>query len=367
MNHKERFRAIMEYEKVDRIPVNFFGTWEETQRRWRKEGCPHIEKVRGCVGPQLPEMDPDWESGLWNHHGLVNLNPVGNYKPGIIEEDENYIIIQNSIGEVKKDSKKGDTISHTLRFGLEPNRESWERFKSYMSLKEHDRWAADWEQKADKLNAEDRLLPIMGGSLYGQLRNWMGIEAISLLMYDDPGLFDEMISYMTDYYINGLAPLVKKVKFDFVYLFEDCCGADGPLFSPELYTEYFDAKYRKIVDFFKSNGITYILLDSDGKTDRFIPLWLASGINIFFPLEVGKWKATPSAMRKEFGTGIRFFGGIDKNMLTEDKRVLRDYLYSLKPSVTKGGYLPCPDHRIQPSCSYPKFLEYLEIFKEVFC
>lgn len=38
MNLRERFRAIMSYESLDRTPLWYLGTWLETKARWQVEG-----------------------------------------------------------------------------------------------------------------------------------------------------------------------------------------------------------------------------------------------------------------------------------------------------------------------------------------
>ena len=68
----------MRYDPVDRLPVYYFGTWPETKVRWRQEGLdvPMIDGSNG--GPNLPEMDTDWETSpdnrgdVWNNQGLLN-------------------------------------------------------------------------------------------------------------------------------------------------------------------------------------------------------------------------------------------------------------------------------------------------------
>ena len=38
MNTRERFRAILHYENYDRMPLGFFGYWDETLLKWQQEG-----------------------------------------------------------------------------------------------------------------------------------------------------------------------------------------------------------------------------------------------------------------------------------------------------------------------------------------
>ena len=116
MNQTDRFQAIFRREKPDRIPVFYFGYWNETAERWQSEGLTDMSNI--------PGMDPDWEIGLWDCHGLVKAYPLGNFPQTVIEENDDYIIHQNDLGEISKYGKKGSSIAHTIKHSLEPTRES---------------------------------------------------------------------------------------------------------------------------------------------------------------------------------------------------------------------------------------------------
>ena len=106
--------------------------------------------------------------------------------------------------------------------------------------------------------------------------------------------------------------------------------------------------------------------DSDGNVDKLVPLWVESGFDIIFPVEVGKWSNSPGEMRRKFGSSLKMLGGIDKHMIVRSEDILRRHLMDMKDEVEKGGYLPIPDHRIPPECSYEQFLTYVRVFEEVF-
>lgn len=366
MTHKERFNALFSKKKIDRCPVYFFGTWTETKQRWVKEGFNGKVDFIADAGPQVVEMDPDWEYGMWNCHGLINYAPIGDMDEKIIHEDSNYIIKQNSIGEISKTSKKGDMVDCILEYALKPDRKSWNKFKTYLNSDDKRRYPENLEQKAKEIGKIDMVHSLFGGSLYGLLRNWMGIENLSLLMYDDEKLLRDMLSYLTDFYITLTAPVLKLIDFNFVYIFEDCCGANGPLFSPVIYDRVFDEYYRKLIRHYKSNGIKFVLLDSDGYVDIMVPHWLKSGVDIIFPVEVGKWGSTPITLNEKFGDSLKMMGGVDKHLISTGGDKLKDHLKSLKPLVDKGVLLPIPDHRIPPECSYDQFLSYIKVFREIF-
>jgi hypothetical protein len=366
MTHSERFRAIFSNQPVDRLPSYFFGTWLETKARWKAEGLSNADLLEVDAGPEVPGMDPDWESGMWECHGLAYVGPFGTVEYKVLQEDRDTIVFRDSMGAVIRNSKTGSTIPHVLEHGLKPTRESWKQFQSYLNSYDPQRHPEGWEQKAEALAGSGRMLAFMGGSLYGWLRNWMGVEQISLLMYDDPMLFEDMVSFFTDHFITVMAPVLKKVRFDLVYFFEDCCGATGPLFSPAMYRDIFDKYYKKLIRFYKDNGVAFSLVDSDGKVDKLIPSWLGSGFDIIFPVEVGTWGATPENLRKQFGSGLKMLGGVNKHVIPKGEAAVREHLLSLKPAVEQGGYLPMPDHRIPPECSYTDFQTYLRVYREVF-
>jgi hypothetical protein len=366
MNQSERFRAIFNFEKADRTPILFFGTWFSTKIRWKAEGLEYSGELNTDPGPQMPGMDPDWEDGIWNCHGIVNVNAIGNIKEEILSESDKYIVRRTSLGAVVKDHKLGLSMSYDFEHALKPDRDSWNQFKKFLDPHDPLRFPENWVEKAEAFNQCDRVKAFVGGSLYGWLRGWMGLENISYLMYDDPELFEEMVAYLTDYFIEVFTPVVKKVKFDFVYIFEDCCGSNGPLFSPTLYKNVLDKYYKKLLKFYKENSVSLALIDSDGLSEKLIPLWLESGFDIIFPIEVGKWKASPVELRKKYGKDLKMMGGVDKNVIPLGEEAIREHLEGLKSAVDEGGYLPIPDHRIAPECSYNQFLTYIRVFNEVF-
>ena len=368
MTERERFRAIYSGGKVDRIPIYFFGTWRGTKIRWKKEGLNITDAdCENAWGPQLPGMDKDWEQYMWNCAGLVNIYPYAPGEDTIEYEDNEKYIIRYANGSVVQYSKDSECIPHTLKYALEPTRASWEKFKTYLNA--YDEWRHPVNQKelAKKFAQRDNVAAFMGGSLYGWIREWMGVEELSYFMYDEENLFAEILEYLTNYFIEVHKPFIKEAQFDFVYLFEDCCGSTGPLISPHLYKKYFHKCYRKLIDFYKKEaGVPFVLLDSDGYSDDLIPLWLNSGVDIIFPLEVGTWKQTPSKVRAKFGKKLCILGGIDKFELLKSKQMLKQYLLTLKPEVENGYYIPIPDHRIPPEVSLEKMLDYIEVFNEVF-
>jgi uroporphyrinogen decarboxylase len=287
--------------------------------------------------------------------------------PEIIEETDTYKIVKHGNGGVNHVSKEyADAMSHTVEWALKPTRAAWNEFKKFLQPDMPGRYKDNWEAKALELNnnKEDIICASIGG-LYRMPEFWLGVEELSFLPYDDPTLFEEILDTLTNLYITTYTPVLEKVNFDLVYVFEDCCGSSGPLVSPNIYNQFYKKYYRKLTDFFHSYGIK-VMMDSDGYIDDLIPCWMDSGIDILFPLEVGKWKASPMKFRETYGTNLRLFGGFNKHAIAKGEKAIRAELEPMLPLVKEGGFIPIPDHKISPECSLQQFKDYVEIFKNIF-
>jgi uroporphyrinogen decarboxylase len=361
MNLRKQFAEIMNYGSFESIPCWFFGTWRETRERWRAEGWREGQPIHEVTG-----MDPDWESGKWDWHGLANYGPTpveGDSK--VLEETDDYKVVEHPDGSVVRSNKRDSSPPHALKYALEPTRESWERFRKRMDASEPWRRPEGWRARARELQKRERATCFPAGSLYGRLRGMMGMENLSVLMYDDPGLFEEMVAHMADFYMQIAEPILEEVTFEFGYFFEDCCFKNGPMFSPAIYRQHMREHYRRMADFYHARN-TMIMVDSDGKVDELVPCWLESGVDIIFPIEVGTWKASPIAFRHEYGRDMRMIGGVDKHVIPKGEAAIREHLAPLVDLAAEGGYVPLPDHRIPPHCSLEQFRVYVRIFKEMF-
>jgi hypothetical protein len=365
MNHRERFVHLFTGKSVDRIPCYFFGTWPETKTSWASNGYDVLDNGANS-GPNLPGMDPDWEDGMWNCHGMANCEPIGDIPPKVLEKGDGYEIIRGTLGEVVRHRTDGTSMPHTITPALLPIRSSWEQFMKRWRPDDPQRNPDSIESLAARLAGQERVRAFMGGSLYGWLRNHMGVENISYLLMDDIALYEEMVSYTCDVFLTVMEPVLKHAEFEFVYFFEDCCGSAGPLFSPRIGQEILQPYYKKMIRFYKDHGVKLALIDSDGQADLMVPMWLESGFDVVFPVEVGSWGGSVAGLREKYGNQLCAMGGINKHVIGHGTEAIRAHLSSLSEEVAKGGYLHIPDHRIPPSIGYDQMMDYVSVFHEIF-
>ncbi len=362
MTDRARFLATMFYQQRDRCPIYDFGFWDETIVEWHKQGLPE-EVTGGHDTTKTNEyfgMDTYWGGVCCG----VDLHPV--FESRVIEDRGDHELVLQSDGVTVLRKKYMGSIpehhGHTL-----VDRDSWK--KHYLPRLNPDTPSRypDWQHARKVWNDPhyDKVHLAWCGSLYGRLRDWMGMEAISYLVYDDPALFEEMVETMCNLAVVCYTRAFEHgARYDAIAMWEDMCYNAGPLLTPELFKRYLVPRYKRITDLFRKHGCTLGWIDCDGKIDDLIPMWLDAGINIMFPVEVGVWNADPVAYRKQFGKDLRMMGGFDKHLLAKGKGEIEKEVHRLTPLVEEGGFVPFCDHRVPPDVPLENYIHYLELARK---
>jgi hypothetical protein len=361
MNERQRFRATMHYEPRDRAPICDFGFWDETLVVWRDQGLP--EWVTADNSDEFFGMD---RLLLSVADVVVDLCPL--FEEKVLEDRGDHEIVQQRDGvRVLRKKFMGSIPQHLGH--LLVDRESWQKhYKPRLDPTSPERYPSHWDEQVKVWSDanRDHVIMLPGGSLYGKLRDWMGLEAISLLVYDDPTLFEEMVATLADCVIGVLTRLLETGgHFDACSMWEDMAYKAGPLLSPKHFKKYLVPHYRRIVDLLNKHGIDIVYLDCDGRIDTLIPLWLDAGVNCIFPVEVGTWGADPIHYRQRYGRELRIMGGFDKRILASSKDAIKAEIYRLAPLVEEGGYIGFCDHRVPPDVSLDNYVFYLGTVRQV--
>jgi uroporphyrinogen decarboxylase len=205
------------------------------------------------------------------------------------------------------------------------------------------------------------------GSLFGEIRNWLGLAGTSYLAADDEPLFDEIIDTVGALSYQCVQEvLASGATFDFAHFWEDICFRGGPLIAPSVFHTKIGPLYARITALLRAHGIAIVSVDCDGCIDALIPTWLENGVNTMFPIEVGVWGASIAPWRAKYGQELRGVGGIDKRIFARDFAAIDAEVERLKPLVELGGYIPCPDHRLASDAKWDNVRYYCERIRAVF-
>ena len=336
MNYRELFNNIMHYGSFDRMPVIHWQGWPETHKRWQAQGFPE-DLQKAC---DFLDADP-MPYGIPIHQELYPW-----FEEKTIEETEQYRIFRQADGVIAQHWKNRSCIPHFVDYILK-DRKGWKEYKKRLQP-DRGRIPANIKDIARQYNSGNIPVSIGTGSLVGWVRNWMGVENMSYLFYDDPMLFAEMVDTISDLICWCMDQVLPDIKADMGWGWEDICFRTGPLVSPDIFKKYVVPGYKKISKKLHSYGCDLYVVDCDGKIDDLVPLWLDAGVNVQFPVEIGAWQADPMAFRKKYGKDLRIIGGINKLVLEKSKKDIDDEIDKRKPLMEQGGFISLPDHLITP-------------------
>ena len=354
----------MHYLPRDRSPICDFGFWDETLVLWHDQGLPcHV------AGPATSDAFFGMDTGL-DRMGATGVSAglVPLFEEKVVEDRGDHEVIQQDNGVLVLRKKfMGSIPKHQGH--LLVDRASWNKhYKPRLDPANPARYPADWDENikvwADPQRASVIALP--GGSLYGWLRDWMGMEALSLVVYDDPAWFEEMVTTLADCIVGTLTRILETGgQFDACGIWEDMCYRAGPLLSPQHFKRYMVPHYRRMADLLHKHGVDVIWVDCDGKIDRLLPLWLEAGVNCMFPVEVGTWGTDPVKYRRQYGKDLLMMGGFDKHILARSKAEIEAEVCRLAPLVEEGGFIGFCDHRVPADVPLENYLFYLETVRRV--
>ncbi len=352
MTHRERFRRTMHFQSVDRVPHWEFGYLPETIERWHQEGLPQ-------------EYDNNWK--IERYFGVDPVEHVP-FKDGLIpqfeggrevlEEREDSRLVRLPDGTIQQEKTGGvHTIPHYVKMPIE-GRADWERFKERLDPEDPRRFETDYRELGKKLLRSDVPTGIGLGSYFGVPRNWIGFENISMMLYDDRELVEEIVERLTQVYYRQIEEAAGHIEIDFAAGWEDICFRSGPMVSPDMFRQIVGPRLKRVCDLLREHGCTVIWTDCDGDVTELVPVWLECGLNCMFPLEVFPG-SDPVKYRKMWGHRILLRGGLNKHLLAEGKQEILAELRRVEHVVEDGGFIPHGDHRIPQTVSYENYKYYI--------
>jgi len=364
MTTRERVMAILHYENYDKMPVVHFGYWYETLHKWHAEG--HITKEEAYNWWDGSPTDKTLEKKLgfdynWEATPGINSCLCSVFTREVIKtlpDGSRHVRNDYGVTELEKDDAGSipTEIDHLLK-----DRASWEEFYlPKLQYSDERIETAEFLRVADSMDKENPI-GLFVGSLFGVIRNWMGVEGVSYLLADDEELYDEIIATVANLAYKTLEKALEKgAEFDYAHFWEDIAFKNGPLVIPSVFDEKVGPYYKKITDLLKANGVDIVSLDCDGVIDSLIPTWIENGVNTMFPIEVGTWNASIAPWREKYGKEIRGVGGMDKKVFAYDYAAIDAEIERMKPLMALGGFIPCPDHRIAPDAKWENVQYYCD-------
>jgi hypothetical protein len=374
MTIRENALAVLTYASYERVPVAHFGFWPETAEKWHREGHLTDEEFAGWdYGSEAERalaaklgFDFGWGTAV---RSAFFLYPA--FERRVLEETpDGYRKVVDEQGVVVLEKRDVVSIPREIDH-LFKGRGEWEEiFKPRLRFTQ-DRIDRAGIERLAAGRAEAGPIGVECGSLFGKIRDTLGLEGVSYLYADDPELYAELIDTVGALCYRVLEATLDAaasvgVAFDFAHFWEDICFKNGPLVIPRVFAELVGPHYRRMTDLLAARGVRIVSLDCDGCIDSLLPIWLENGVNTMFPIEVGTWRASIAPWREKYGRRLLGVGGMEKAVFSRDRAAVEAEIERLKSLVDLGGYLPCPDHRIPPDAEWDNVRYYCDLFRRTF-
>ena len=365
MTNRDRFHALMEYKAVDRVPHYEVGVWPQAIERWREEGMD-VDAHNWDWFTGDPAFNMDYREYINVHYDMI---PPFDHE--ILERTDKYEVFRDHKGVVHRALLEGtvgggracmDTYLSWPVSDLDSFRELTKRYETGLDARYPDNWREDllprWKQR-DHVAVLGRNCTMLG--FYWRAREWMGTENLSYAFCLQPELIQAMMEFIADFTIEVSRPILEAgAAPDYIFINEDMAMKTGPLLSPELYREYILPHMTRLVEFHKSHGVKYAIVDSDGNPEPLIGLLMDAGVDAVWPLEQASENTNPYDIRKKYGKSLRLWGAVDKRELAKDRKAIDDHLMSLAPLLEDGGFIPTVDHTVPHDVSYDNLCHYME-------
>ena len=323
MNHVERFRALMDFQTVDRLPRwEWAMWWDETIKRLKNEGLPtSLETVFDIH--RYFDLDPYQQ--FWFSTTDPTVEAVQHHVEGIVSNMDDYLRVRDSL------------------------------FPDHSAAIES---MLPWAQKQANGNA------VIWMTIEGHFwfpRTLMGFTKISLAFYDQPELLHQINQDLTDFNLKIIEKVSKTCIPTFVTIAEDMSYNHGPMISEKTFDEFIAPYYRQIIPRLQEMN-AFIFVDTDGDVTKMVPWLKREGIHGVLPLE--RQAGVDGLKLREQYPDFRLIGHYNKMVMSSGEEAMRQEFERLVPLMRQGGFIPSVDHQTPPDVSLNQYRIFVSLLNE---
>lgn len=334
MTPRERWLAVLEGRRPDRVPCDYWATAEVTARLMRDFGCHSKREV-------------------WEHLGVDKCVRLAALHPLAKEDDwhidSNFAIWHVGTADIPYQDGLGvytETVSHPLAQAATVT--DVERFD----------WPDPeaWDVRNLRARCEKwRGYPILGGTyepfyLYCHLR---GMEQALADFILNPAVLEAALDRI--YWIH--ASIIRRTLdeaadlIDFIYVAEDLGTQESLLMSPGSFRRFLKPRMARMIELVHSYGVRVFHHD-DGAIRPLIPDLLEIGIDVLNPIQWRCRGMEREELARDFGASVVFHGAVDNQKTLPfgaPDDVRREVAENIRIFQDCKGYIVAPCHNLQPN------------------
>lgn len=325
MNHVERFRALCNFQPVDRLPRwEWAMWWDLTIERWHNEGLPRELPFHRVI--EIAEwfgLDPYQQ--FWFSTTDPTIEATQHHVEGIVSNMDDYLRIRPQIFP-----DHGPSIQ-----SMQP-----------------------WAQR--QTQGEAVVWATFEGFFWFP-RTLMGFSKLMLAFVDQPELLHRINQDLVDYNLRLLDNMLDVCVPTFMTLAEDMSYNHGPMISKRTFDEFVAPYYRQLIPRLRERNIL-TFVDTDGDVTMLVPWLTENGIDGVLPLE-RQAGVDGMKLRDQFPK-LLMVGHFDKMTMDRGEAAMRAEFERLKPLIERGGFIPSVDHQTPPGVTLDQYRCYLKLLTE---
>ncbi|MGC9393721.1 MAG: uroporphyrinogen decarboxylase family protein [Anaerolineae bacterium] len=326
MTPKERWLAVLRREQPDRVPMDYWGTPEATEKIMQHLGCDTVGEMFARlhidhpldVGPRYVGPPPEPGCDLYGcRHRNVD------YGTGFYSEVVYHPLAQyTSVEEIE-------------------NKYTWP--------------SPDWYDYAiipEQLKGNEHR-PVRGGGsepflTYTHLR---GLEQAYMDLALNPEIVHYCLDKLFDFAYENTRRIYEQIpgQVTFSYVAEDLGSQERLLFSMRHIREFLLPRMKRMMDLVHEGG-GVVFTHSDGAIRPVIPDLIDIGMDVLNPIQWRCKGMEREGLKRDFGSNIIFHGGVD-NQQTLAFGSVADVQAEVEDNLAilgkNGGYILAPCHNIQ--------------------
>lgn len=231
------------------------------------------------------------------------------------------------------------------------------------------RLPADWPKQVRAWRTSDdvRMLRVHRGFFESMgVDGWRRFSEVMYWLADDPAFVRALMDVQAEFAARLAERVLRQVEIDAAIFSEPIAGNSGSLISPQMYEEFALSSYEPVFDVLRQYGVETIILRTYANSRVLVPSMMKWGFNCLWACEVNPEAMDYRELRQEFGRDLRLIGGIDLDVLLEDKEAIRrEVEEKVPPLLEEGGFVPLADGRIRGSVPFENYVYYRKLLDSV--
>jgi len=152
---------------------------------------------------------------------------------------------------------------------------------------------------------------VIGGGIFEQGCRTVGLEDFMMALVLDRPFAERLMDGITEIYLESIRRYLEAVGeyIDVFTFWDDVCGQNGWLISPDLYVGLIKPRQRRLFDAIRRGTDAKIFYHGCGAVFDLIPHLIEIGVDILNPVQVSARGMDSRRLKERYGKDVTFWGG----------------------------------------------------------